>query len=254
MRLSSRSRVLGVTVSILLHLGVAFALSVVPARSAPTELVSTVDFELPKLPERTDPPPARRSEPDAPLAAPMRSNSAKRPAPASPPVTPAPSAEQATPRLANLTGLTLQSDTGSASWSSPVGDGSATTEPSQTGPSTRPVQRSRAPAKPRKVASSVVPLADLSERPLPPKLDSLLEQNYPAIARRQGKAGNAIVRLRIDADGRVRRARVLSGSTAAFGRACRATVLGSRWTPPRDRRGQSVATLVSYTCRFRVEP
>jgi hypothetical protein len=51
----------------------------------------------------------------------------------------------------------------------------------------------------------------------------------------------------------VRQASVLDESSPGFGEACRRTVTGSRWSPPRDRQGRKVATEIRYTCRFVVE-
>jgi TonB family protein len=99
----------------------------------------------------------------------------------------------------------------------------------------------------------VVALTDLSARPVPPKLDDVLARNYPSWARAQGRRGDAVVRFRIDADGVVRQATVKRESEPGFGDACRATVLGSRWSPPRDHAGAAVATMASYTCRFEVD-
>lgn len=59
--------------------------------------------------------------------------------------------------------------------------------------------------------------------------------------------------MRVEANGRVRIAIVRFESGKGFGAACRAALLESRWTPPRDARGKPVATWVSYRCRFRIE-
>jgi TonB family protein len=106
---------------------------------------------------------------------------------------------------------------------------------------------------PAAVESALLPAADLSRRPVPPRLDSVLKRHYPADARQRGLSGEAVVRARIDADGSVRMASISSESYAGFGEACRKTVVGSTWLPPQDRVGRPVATEVSYTCRFRVE-
>ena len=45
---------------------------------------------------------------------------------------------------------------------------------------------------------------------------------------------------------------VVSETAAGFGRACRDTLTGSRWTPPLDRDGHAVTTVIHYTCRFEV--
>jgi TonB family protein len=99
----------------------------------------------------------------------------------------------------------------------------------------------------------MVEAADLSERPQPPALNGVLRQHFPEEARRKGISGTAVVIARIDPDGTARSVRVASESSAGFGAACQATVMNSRWTPPRDRDHRPCATRVSYTCRFQVE-
>ena len=117
-----------------------------------------------------------------------------------------------------------------------------------------PVSSAPAPrARPKRPAAPlVVAVADLSRPPQPPALGGLLLANYPLDARRRGVAGRAVVRARVDPDGKVRQANIASESEPGFGAACRATVLGSTWTPPLDREGKAVATRISYTCRFQV--
>jgi len=102
--------------------------------------------------------------------------------------------------------------------------------------------------------SGTVALADLSRPPSPPALDDALARRYPAAARAAGRTGRAVVRLRIDPDGRARMLRLLSATEPPFGDACRATVDGSRWRPPLDAAGKPVATEVTYTCSFQIAP
>jgi TonB family protein len=125
--------------------------------------------------------------------------------------------------------------------------------PRQAAAPTAPMAEPRAVRHPAVVERALLPVADLSRRPVPPRLDSVLKSHYPADARQRGLSGVAVVRARIDADGRVRMASISSESYAGFGEACRETVVGSTWLPPQDRVGRPVATEVSYTCRFRVE-
>jgi TonB family protein len=80
-----------------------------------------------------------------------------------------------------------------------------------------------------------------------------LRANYPEEARQRGLAGSARVRARIDADGVIRSARLLTESSPGFGAACRKTVLGSQWSAPRDKNGGAVATEIVYTCHFQVD-
>lgn len=199
----------------------------------------------PALPERSPP----RSTPNLVKAAP------RAPTPAPPP----PSPTQTQP--VDLTGVTLTHPGDGASWSSAVGNGAlmdraievptgrdgAAMAVASAGPATRPRMPSQA-REPR-----VLPLLDRSRRPVPPRLDGVLKSHYPAEARQRGVSGRAVVRARIDADGRVSAVTLVAESWAGFGEACRRTVLGSSWSPPLDGRGRAVATLVSYTCRFEVE-
>jgi TonB family protein len=99
----------------------------------------------------------------------------------------------------------------------------------------------------------LVRVQDLSEHPVPPALEGLLRQNYPAEARQRGLRGSARVRARIDPDGLIRSAQVLSESSSGFGVACQRTVLGSRWSAPRSQNGAAVATEIVYTCHFEVD-
>lgn len=256
---SSRFGQFGFGLSIVVHAGAFFVLTVVPKAPAPAPLASVVEFEVAKTPE--PPPPDPKTEPPPPQPDPLPVEPASlretpTPVSATPPPDAAPEPEPPArePPVADLTGLTLTNDNGSGSWGSRVGNGSAIDRPIRAGsngrrPSTQAAQ-APAPTAPAR-GSNVVPLADLSSRPVPPKLDGILEQHYPEVARQQGKSGTAIVRLRIDADGRVRTANIVSESENGFGRACHATVMGSKWSAPKDQAGNAVATFVSYTCRFR---
>jgi TonB family protein len=101
-------------------------------------------------------------------------------------------------------------------------------------------------------APPVVALASLSRPPAPPDLNGALERHYPEAARRQGTAGQAVLKARIAADGRVHDLVVVSQSAPGFGDACRATLRDSVWSAPLDKDGRAVATFVTYTCRFEV--
>jgi len=170
------------------------------------------------------------------------------PAQARPSATP-PAAE--TP--ADFSGTTLTNNGPGPGWASATGNGAA-----MHGPIGRPgaLVTGRhvegASNQPRPTGPVVVAVGDLSRRPEAPALQDLLERNYPAEARATGQTGKAMLRARIMPDGSVRDLVVLSESGPAFGRACRDTLSGSRWTPPLDKTGQAVATVINYTCRFEV--
>jgi TonB family protein len=135
----------------------------------------------------------------------------------------------------------------------PVGNGSALHGPIGSGAPRVPLIAAAASSVNATKAPALVDASDLSERPRPPALAGLLRENYPEAARQRGLRGSASLRARIEADGVIRNARVLSESSAGFGAACRRTVLGSRWSAPRDKNGGAVATEIVYTCHFEVD-
>jgi TonB family protein len=156
----------------------------------------------------------------------------------------------------DLTGVTLTNDSGDARFSTVVGNGAAMDGPLGAIRTTRPVALPAAPSArpaPARVETPVLALSDLSERPVAPELGGVLRQHYPAEARARGLGGSASVEARIDPDGRVRSVTIVSESFAGFGDACKKTLVGSRWSPPRGRDGGPVATRIRYTCRFVVD-
>lgn len=202
------------------------------------------------------PPPAPTEAPKPPPEPPkLEPRLAKAKPKAAPSVNPEPT--PAAPPPVDLRGVTLTNDTGGSAWSSAVGNGSALAGP--VGPiggvAARPVA-SDAPARPVTRAPEIplVDAADLSARPVPPALASDLRERYPAAAKQRGIGGSASVQARIEPDGRVRQVRLENETFAGFGDACKQTLLASSWSPPRDKEGRKVATMVRYTCRFVVEP
>jgi periplasmic protein TonB len=231
--------------------GVAYAsLSPAPRELVRSNEASQINFELPPLPMPEPPAPSVTPEPTPPLP----STAARTPVVNHQPnrVPAAPSTPTTVAPALDLSGVTLTNDSG-AGFAMPVGDGSAHHGPIGSGTSHAqgappPVSAPSVPKSP-----ALVDVSDLSERPKPPSLTGLLRQNYPEEARQRGLRGSASLRARIDADGVIRNARVLSESAAGFGSACRRTVLGSRWSAPRDKNGSAVATEIVYTCHFEVD-
>jgi TonB family protein len=192
--------------------------------------------EAPPRPE-TPPPPAHERR--VAVRAPRRAVAAP-----APQAVPAPAAEEPV----DLTGVTL-TDPNGAAWASAAGNGASRTGP--VGPVGRPP-----PARPVSGTGTgdadVVPLADLRQPPRPPELQTALEQQYPADARRDGTVGQAQVRARVRPDGNLDRIRVVVASAPGFGDACRRVLAGSRWTPPLGRDGEPCATEIRYVCRFEI--
>ncbi|MBN2193875.1 MAG: TonB family protein [Polyangiaceae bacterium] len=245
----------GIVGSLGLHGAALVTLTLAPLATGQPLPPSTVEFEVPPPPPATPaPPPPPRPEPEPEPVAPATAPAAPEPAEVDPP--------QATePELVDLSGVTLTDDGSGDGWTSVVGNGS-----SRTAPIRHPRRQASAPPRsapgvepaslhrvvPPPPPPPVVPVADLARRPSPPSLDGVLQANYPPEARRRGEGGRAVVVARIEADGVVRSARILSATAPEFGAACQRTVVGSCWDPPRNRGGKKVATEVSYTCRFEV--
>jgi len=240
--------------SVAVH-GAAYAsLSVPPREQLRSKRVSELEFELPPLPVAE---PEPRSEPTSTAS----DTAALRAAPAPPPTftrpvakVPAGETKVASPGapVLDLSGVTLSSGS-SAGFAMPVGDGSALHGPIGSG-ANRALGLAPAIAGSPARAPALVDARDLSERPQPPSLAGLLRANYPVEARQRGLRGSASLRARIESDGVIRSARLLSESSAGFGAACRRTVLGSRWSTPRDKNGTAVSTEIVYTCHFEIDP
>jgi TonB family protein len=231
--------------------GVAFAsLGLAPHHPRTKLPVSAVVFEVREAPPfETKPEPPKPVPPDEPKQA---ARHAALPAPAPPPV------ETAAPKTpVDLSGVTLTNADGSGGFAMPTGDGSERKGPLGPIGTSAPVAvkavESAEPARALSGAPELVASQDLSERPEPPALDAALRALYPEDARRRSVSGKASLRVRIDKDGRVRSASLLSESFPGFGAACQKAVLGSRWSPPRDRDGRAVQTEVRYTCSFVVD-
>ena len=236
--------------SVLAH-GAAYAsllLGPRPPQVLPPSRVTVRVHEPVKPPE----PEAPKPEPPKPPEPPQPPKPRERPKPP-----PELAAAVPPPEPAELRGVTLTNESGTGSFSSIVGDGSALQGPlAPVAPRTpAPASVTRAAPPPQAIpAVPLVALADLSEKPRPPALGDALRTNYPAEARQRGVSGTATVKARVEPDGRIRTVSVVSETFPGFGDACRRTLVASRWSPPRDREGRAVSTAIRYTCRFVVAP
>lgn len=226
--------------SLVAHAAVVVALGQtrpLPSQAEPAARTEFVPVELPPQPPPPPPPPEEPAEPER--VDPPR-------APAAPPPKPA-------PRLAPLE----SSAAGATEAAVALPDPAPRTPLRLTGVSlsnAEPTPATRPTAKPRPAAAvpTVTPLADLSRRPVPPRLDASLRNHYPAELRRRGIEGEALVRVHVSEAGQVTRVEPVSGSAPEFSRACRETLLGTEWGAPLDTRGRPVRTALLYRCRFRV--
>jgi TonB family protein len=151
---------------------------------------------------------------------------------------------------ADFTGVTMTNDGPAAGWASATVNGEA-----MRGAVGRPGAgvTHRNVEGPGHPGPAIVAAADLSHPPIPPDLVDAVRHAYPAEARTKGMSGKALVRLRIAPDGRTSDTKLISESATGFGAACQAALRGSMWSPPVDRQGQAVATVVKFTCRFEVQ-
>ncbi|MEM9860580.1 MAG: TonB family protein [Myxococcota bacterium] len=203
-------------------------------------------------PPPVEPPPAPEPTPEeaspAPelAQAPVRPRRRRRAPEAAPPSAEPPTA--AAPAEAPTAPLDFGAVTLSAGSSptgfAPAGSGSGPARAGRSGGARGAAQPAVSPGP------SVVPVANLGRPPRPPELRDALRAAYPSEERREGRRGDALVRVRIAPTGRVGAVAVLQSSTPAFGQACRQVLRGSRWDAPLARNGDPVATIVRYRCRF----
>lgn len=198
-------------------------------------------------PPPREPPPTRRDEPPPPPPAPGPPPRAEEPPPEEP---------------LDLTGLTLTSESGS--FAVAAGDGTEREGPIGPPPARTVVRGTPDGVEggtggggpPEGTGPAVVAFRDLSRRPEQPSdLGERLTRFYPPVARAQGIDGQAFVRFRIDPDGSLSNIRTISESPEGYGFAARCVEMlrGVRFSPPIDRNGNAVATLVGrFPCAFRV--
>ncbi|WP_394823655.1 TonB family protein [Pendulispora albinea] len=235
--------------SIILHIGVAFALQHGGHDEAPApRIVELTMTEAPPPPPPPPPPKVDEPEPPKPKPVPVPEKvRVQQPVKEVPPEAPPP----------QMTGRTLTDPgEGDKSWSSLTGNGQEMKGPLVVNPQGSPTGTGTAPAPPAPPAPPPGPrfvaVGDLSRAPRPPNLDDALERNYPKSARMQGIGGTAVLRAQILPDGRIGVVRRTSESFAGFGEACERTLRSANWSPPIDRAGLPVGTEITYTCRFDV--
>jgi TonB family protein len=213
-----------------------------------------VTVEMTVAPLKAPPPPlaeAPRPAAPKPRLAMARAAAKVRSAGTPPPLAEPPAAAET---LADFTGQTLTNDGPGPGWSSATGNGQK-----MNGPLGRPgarVSHHVVDGTPGGTGSGppvVVGLGDLSRTPVAPDLSGKLAAAYPPDARSKGIEGRAVVKARVTPQGQVRDLAVVSETAPGFGAACKATLRASEWTPPFDRDGRAVSTVINYTCRFKVE-
>lgn len=265
---------LTLAISLALHAAMAFGMVVVlpmldvfePPAPLMVEMVTLEPEPEPELAPPAEPEPAEPEvvEPE-PVVEPERVVQ-RDPTPV-PPQTPdeppppdaPPPAEEA---IADFTGETLTNDQGAA-WNSATGNGAVMEGPIGQ-PNATVTGRRREGARGGAIGGTgdgepgprTVAVGNLSRSPGAPlnRLQQLLRQNVPRRARELGLEGDARVRIRVRADGRVVTLAVLSEDHDGFGNACRTAIRASgRWEPPLDRNGEAVDTVTTFRCTFETD-
>ncbi|ACL64948.1 TonB family protein [Anaeromyxobacter dehalogenans 2CP-1] len=224
--------------SLLLHAAILAAALRLPQRPRERPAPVVVDLEAapppapPPAPEPPAPPPPPRRVAAAALPPPRPIPAPPAPAPPPPPDAPAPSPA---PARAPRVGISLSSTTTAGGFAVGTGETLA--------------------GRPREVADAPEPARPLPAAPRPsaqPRLVARPEMPYPPDARRAGLEGRVVLLLRVDREGRVAAARVLSEPGGGLGAAARAAALGFRFQPALLE-GEPVETEIRFTYTFVLE-
>jgi outer membrane biosynthesis protein TonB len=217
-----------------------------PPVDAPPLDVQPVPWLAPR--EQAASSPVAGALPTAEPVAPSRPSGPRRPR------APSAASPSSAPTVADFTRLTL-GRRGTEGWNVPFGDGSGGSGVvgwARAAPDDGVEPRS-APAPSASVLPRAATEPDRSRPPEPPPgLRALLEAHYPSGARAVGAEGDALLRVRIAADGTVHILGELPGSSRLFVEPCRAALRAAGpFTPGLDARGRRATSTVPFRCRFR---
>jgi len=236
--------------SLLLHAAIAAVMATLAVRrlAVPQTALQVSVVEMPAKP---------KPEPPKPL--PLKLARAPRTTRALPPPTPTPlpqkletlpppptkEAQENTPAPVIVTGITLESTSEGGSFA--VGAGNTLRG--------APEPKARAPeeVKPYK-AEKYAPAAQVTELPRPLNRESVnLRKYYPQPALRAGFEGDVVLRLLIDADGRVVKIDIVSDPGEGLGPAAAEAVQREYRFAPATVNGVPVATTVPFTVHFTLD-
>ena len=248
---------LGALGTLLVHLAIAaliFTAATLPKEkkqqiSVEVEMVETPKPKPPeppkveeeKKPEPVKPPPRpprlARNLPPAPKDAPPPPPELKELPPPPPNEKPPPDAK---PNAPVMIGVSLSSTTSSGGFSAPVGNTLYGNTP-RTAPHPQDVQAYAPPPGQRYVPPYKVSTL--------PELAQEVKASYPEEARKQGLEGQVVLRLTIEATGKVAVAKVVKGAGNGFDEAALEAVRRFRFRPGTEG-GEPIATEITYTYTF----
>lgn len=93
-----------------------------------------------------------------------------------------------------------------------------------------------------------VPLQNLSKRPRP--LDRVTAPPYPAESKKAGMEGPVVLKVFIDKKGRVKKTQVVQSPDKLLAKAAQSAMGKVMWTPPLDKMGRPVDTVIVWRFRF----
>jgi periplasmic protein TonB len=246
LRTTSRNS-LALIISGCVHAALIVALLLIPARrSEKWDIVDMSIAEKQKPPPPPPPPeqkPPEKVEPEAPKAKPR----AEEPPP--PPPEEKPPEEKKAPPVFDLGDNTFAKDGSGASWALGRSEGNT-----KFGAVAKPGQkavRDTSPERPTGTGSGFKPVAakDLSRRPEPRDGDIRVPP-YPNDAKREGIEGRVILQVFIGRDGAVKNVRVIKDPGGGLGAVAKSAMLGERWRPALDKKGDAVDTVITYAYLF----
>ena len=252
--------------SIALHAGVGFSLIAIPKEIRVK--YDVVDLSVQNKPKKPAPEPEPEPEkeeelepePEKPKAAPKKPPKEKveeEPPPPPPEEEPEPEKQEAPP-VFDLGDNSFASGTGqSGGWQLQRSEGNTKfaavagkRQPSRRGTKAKaPATTGKRGGKGKKESNAPVPLKDLSKRPKP-KNGPPPAPPYPLEARKAGVEGRVVLQVFIDKKGRVRRTRVIKSPSDVLAEAAKNAMAKVLWTPPLDKTGKPVDTVIVWTYRY----
>ncbi len=247
---------LGLILSVGIHLALAVLLIALPKEKRLH--FDTVDLTVTHT-RKLPPPPPLPPEPEEPKVEEEKKVAKKKPKAEEPP--PPPPEEKPPekpvdekPPVFDLGDNTFAMDGQGAGWAMNRSEGNTRfagvakkDQPSARGTAPKFAEKKSAGSAP-KSEYAPVPLADLTRRPEP--VGGTVTAPYPAEAKKAGIEGPVVLRVLIDKTGRVRKTQVIKSPSDLLADAARLAMADQLWTPPLDKTGKPVDTVIVWTFRF----
>ncbi len=246
-----------------LHVGVAAALITIPAevRKRYDIVDMTVERRTPPKPPEPEVEEVQEEpepEPDQPKPAAKKKVEKAEPEPPPPPEeAPPPEKAEEAPPVFDLGDNTFATGTGQgAGWQLKRSEGNTKfagvagkQQPSVRGTKIKAAPKGKPGGKATEAASAPVPLRDLSKRP-EPRGGPPPAPPYPLEARKAGIEGPVVLQVFIDKTGKVKKTRVIKSPSDVLAQAARLAIAEVLWTPPLDKSGKPVDTVIVWTYRY----